>query len=127
MALTRKQNTVTFPASGDLSSNQFRIMAIDDNGRVMAAVDGATAYIGVLMNKPAAIDREAEVAIISSIVKMEAGAAVAERDAITAVAGGRGSPTTTEDDEVIGYANTPASASAVLFEVVVTAPAQFRT
>jgi len=127
MALVRAPRTVSIPASGDLSSNQYRIMAIDDAGRAMAAVDNATAYIGVLMNKPAAVDRAAEIAINGSIVKLEAGAVIAERDAIVAVAGGRGSATTTEDDEILGYAISPASGSGVLFEVVVTAPAQFRT
>ncbi len=127
MALTRKPSVISLPASADLSSNQYRIMAVDDNGRIMAAVDGATAYVGVLLNKPAAIDTPGEVAIVGSVVKLEAGAAIAERDAITAVAGGRGSAETTEDAEIIGYALTPAAASATLFEVVVTAPAQFRT
>src|SRR3972149_3164377 len=126
MALNRLIRSITLPASADLSSNQHRIMTIDDAGRLVAAVDGATAYVGVLLNKPNAIDRAGEVAINGSVVKLEAGAAVAERDAIIAVAGGRGSPTTTEDDEIIGYALTPAAASAGLGEVVGTAPAPLR-
>ena len=124
MALSRRINSISRPASGDLSTNQFRIVQLDANGRVVVAVDGATPNIGVLMNKPAAIDQAAEVAANGSIVKLEAGAAVNENDAIIAVAGGRGSATTTDDDNIVGYAITPAAASADLFEVNVTAPAQ---
>ena len=127
MALNRLVRSVSFPASGDLSGNQFRIMAVDDNGRVMAATDAATAYIGVLQNKPAATDQAAEVAVVGSVVKLEANSAINERDAVRADAAGFGTVTTTEDDEIIGYALSPAVGSAELFEVVVTAPAQFRT
>ena len=113
MALSRRINSISRPASGDLSTNQFRIVQLDANGRVVVAVDGATA-----------VDQAAEVAANGSIVKLEAGAAVNENDAIIAVAGGRGSATTTDDDNIVGYAITPAAASADLFEVNVTAPAQ---
>src|SRR3990172_6041917 len=119
MALNRLIKSVTLPASGDLSSNQHRIMIENDDGRLVAGVNAATPFVGVLLNKPAAVDREGELAISGSIVKLEAGAAVAERDAITAVAGGRGSPTTTAGDYVVGRALTPAAASGVLFEVMV--------
>ncbi len=124
MSLNRVIKSITRPASGDLSSNQYRIVQLDANSRVVVAVDGATPNIGVLMNKPSAIDQAAEVAAQGSIVKLEAGAAINENDAIIAVAGGRGSATTTDDDNIVGYAITAAAASADLFEVNVTAPAQ---
>ncbi|KKN51402.1 hypothetical protein LCGC14_0622990 [marine sediment metagenome] len=127
MAVNRLVRSVTYPSDGDNSGNQYRIVALDDAGRVQVQTAAATPVLGVLQNKPGAIDAAAEVAIVGSIVKLEAGAAVSERDAIQAVAGGRGSPTTTEDDDIVGYALTPAAGSAELFEVVITAPAQFRT
>jgi hypothetical protein len=91
-------------------------MTLDANGRLVAGADAATPFIGVLLNKPSAVDREGEVAIVGSIVKIEAGAAINERDAIQAVAGGRGSATTTENDFVVGRAISAASGSGVLFE-----------
>lgn len=126
MALTRKPSTISLPADAALATAH-RIVTIDDDGRALYAVDAATPYMGVLLNTPAGEDAAAEVAITGSVVKLEAGVAIAERDAIQAVAGGRGSPAAAEDDEIVGYALTPAAASATLFEVVVTAPAQYRT
>jgi len=124
MAVTRKLVTITLPAAGDLSSNQFRGVMIDDAGRIAVQSGTTTPFIGILMNKPAAIDRGAEVAIRGSIVKMEAGAAINERDAISGVAGGRGSATTDNNEYIVGRAVTPAAASADLFEIEV-APDRF--
>lgn len=124
MALNRVIKSITRPASGDLSSEQFRIVQLNADGRVVVALDGATPNIGVLLNKPSAIDQAAEIAIQGSIVKLEAGVAINENDAIIAVAGGRGSASTTDDDNIVGYAITPTSGSGELFEVNVTAPAQ---
>jgi hypothetical protein len=121
MALTRKLNVITLPAATDLSSNQFMGLYVADDGQVdvNAAPTTATPFIGILMNKPDAENKAAEIAIVGSVVKMEAGAAIAERDMITGVTGGRGSATTTDNTFIVGYALTPASASAELFEVVV--------
>lgn len=119
MAVIRKQKVITVPAAGDLSSNRFRGVMLDDNGRLALNSGSATPFIGILMNKPGAIDRGATVAIRGSVVKMEAGAAVNERDAITCVAGGRGSPTTANNAYIVGRAITPAAASAVMFEIIV--------
>ncbi len=116
MALTRKQNSITIPASADLSTNQFRLVGVDSAGRLVVIANAATPFLGVLLNKPDAIDREAEVAVAGSTVKLVAGATIAEGDLITAVAGGRGSPSTTDTDEVVGMAISPGG-SGVLVEV----------
>ena len=122
MTLTRKQNSITVPASADLSTNQFRLVGVDSAGRLVVIADAATPFLGVLLNKPSAIDREAEVATVGSTVKLEAGSTIAEGDLITGVAGGRGSPSTTDTDEVVGMAISPGG-SGVLVEVNV-APRQ---
>jgi len=83
---------------------------------VVVIADQATPFLGVLMNKPSAVDQAAEVAGNGSVVKLEAGATLAEGDLVTAVAGGRGSASTTDTDEVIGMALTPGG-SGVLCEV----------
>ncbi len=127
MANTRHAVTITLPADGDLSSNQFRIVGVDDNGRAQIQTGVATPCIGILMNKPAATDRPAEIAIVGSIVKVEAGAALNERDYIRANTGGIATATTTAEDEVVGIALSAAAASADLFEMLVIGPANYPT
>ncbi len=116
MALNRLIKSISRAASGDLSTNQYRLVGVDSAGRVVVIANQATPFLGVLMNKPAATDRACEVAVVGATVKVEAGATIAEGDLITAVAGGRGSPSTTDTDEVVGMALTP-GASGVLCEV----------
>ncbi len=117
-------NVISMPAAGDLSAGQFRIVYVDDNGRVALNTSNATACLGILLNKPAAIDRAARIAVNGAVVKCEAGAAISERDYIRAVTGGRGSSTVGTADEVVGLALTAASGSGVLFELLVN-PARY--
>lgn len=120
MAVNRKRESITIPSAGDLSSNQFRIVAEDSNGRVAVAGAGTLRPMGILLNKPAAIDRSAEVAIVGSEVKIEAGAALVPGDLIVAVAGGRGSAlgaggnTPSGTAWVIGQCTQGASGSAAI-------------
>lgn len=107
MTLNRVIKSISRPASGDLSSNRYRLLEVDSAGRVVVGVDAATPFLGVLMNKPAAADQVAEVAVVGATVKVEAGATIAEGDLITAVAGGRGSPAVTDADFYVGIALTP--------------------
>lgn len=123
MALLRRQNIISIPADAALSAAH-RIVQLNADREVVYAVDGATPNVGVLLNKPPAAGAVAQVAAIGSVVKLEAGAAINENDAVIAVAGGRGSATVTDDDNIVGYALSPAAASAALFEVIVTAPSQ---
>lgn len=123
MTLNRLIKSISRPASADLSANQHRLVGVDSAGRVVVVANQATPFLGVLMNKPDAADRAAEVAIAGSIVKLEAGATLAEGDLVTAVAGGRGSASSTDTDYIVGMALTPGG-SGVLCEVTIT-PAQF--
>lgn len=123
MTLNRLIKSISRAASGDLSSNQYRLVGVDTAGRVVVIANQATPFLGVLMNKPAAIDQAAEIAINGSVVKVEAGATIAEGNAITAVAGGRGSPGVTDTDEIVGIALTPGG-SGVMCEVEIN-PRQF--
>ncbi len=122
MALNRRIQAISRVASADLSSYRHRLVGVDSAGRVVVIENQATPFLGVLMNKPSAIDREAEIAVAGSTVKIEAGATIAEGDLITAVAGGRGSPSTTDTDEVVGMALTPAASAS--FAEVNIAPRQ---
>lgn len=53
---------VSLPAAGDLSTKQFLAMTIDTNGRVTTATANAK-VIGILQNKPDAIDTTARVRV----------------------------------------------------------------
>jgi hypothetical protein len=54
---------ISLPASGDHSSNQFKFVYIDTNGRI-ALMTSATAHpVGVLVDDPSVIDAPAEVMV----------------------------------------------------------------
>lgn len=119
MTVTRRVESVSYPAGGDLSDSQFCVVSMSAEGRVVVNGGMATANLGVLLNKPNATDQAARVAINGSIVKMIASAAVNENDAIAAQVLGHGSATTTNNEYIVGYARSAASGTGVLFEVMV--------
>ena len=119
MALVRKVNSITLPAAGDLSASQYCIVYQDTNGRVALNTSAATAPLGILLNKPAAIDRAAEVAIDGSVVKCKASAAIGERARVTQAASGHGLATVTALDEVVGVAISAAAGTGEMFELLV--------
>ena len=123
MAVNKRVTSISMPAGTDLSAAQFRIVKMESDGQVALATDGADPMIGILMNKPAAADRAAEVAIAGSEVKIEAGAALVTGDLVTAVAGGRGSAilggTAAGTAYVVGVCTQPAGASAAIGGVLV--------
>ncbi len=126
MSLDRIVNSISRPAGADLSSNLHRILFVEDDGQVNVNSSNATACLGILLNKPSAADQAARVAIVGSVVKCEAGAAVAERAAIRAVTGGRGSATVVGGDFIVGHALTTAAGSGEFFELEVN-PSTFGT
>ena len=123
MAVSQNFETISVAASGDISTNQFRIVHIDGSGEVAASSAATDKVTGILLNKPAAQGRAAQVAI-SGRVKMEAGAVIDEGDAIRAVTGGRGSATTTSGDWYVGLAATSAAGSGSFFECIIK-PARY--
>lgn len=123
MAVSRTPVTISIPASGDLSGSQFRIVYPDATGAAAVATGSANPVIGVLANKPGAAGRPAEV-VVHGVAKLEAGAAINPGDAVQAVAGGRGSATTTAGNWYVGVALTAAAGSGALFEVLVN-PARY--
>lgn len=119
MALDRLVRSVSYPAGGDLSASQFCMVAMSAEGRVVLQEGMATACLGILLNKPAATDRAARVAINGSIVKMIASAAINENAAIAAQGKGHGSASSTNNQYIVGYARSAAAGSGQLFEVLV--------
>ena len=71
---------ITMKASATLANYQFHIVTVDVNGRVKLADDAddpAEALIGILQNKPTAIDQEAVVRI-DGVAKVMGGDTVEE-------------------------------------------------
>ena len=119
MAVHRHVNAVSYPAGQDLSTSQYRIVYLSDEGRIETANGNGTSLLGILLNKPSAVGQAARVAIDGSVVKCEAGGAVNERDAVGAAAGGRGTAGVIDNAYIVGRALSAAAASADLFEVSV--------
>lgn len=71
--------TMTFEASGDLSSKQFYFVKLDTNGQIAACAAVTDNPIGILQDKPAAIGRAATV-MVWGVSKVSADAALALGD-----------------------------------------------
>lgn len=112
-------NDMTMPAAADLSSSQYRIMAIDANGRATVAIDPqAVSIIGILQNKPDAADAAARIRT-SGISKLQFGAAANEGAYVTTNPQGFGTATTTANDQVIGRVLHAPGGSADIQDVLV--------
>jgi hypothetical protein len=70
----------TAPANTDLSTKQYYFVNINSSGKVAVAGAG-NAFAGVLGNKPAAANRDAEV-MFSGVVPVVCGGTVAAGDAV---------------------------------------------
>lgn len=78
----------TLEAAGDLSSDQYKIMAKTATARQVELAGGDDeVIIGVLYNKPAATGRAATVRI-GAVAKVKAGGTVASGDMVTSDASG---------------------------------------
>lgn len=76
MATEKILQQITEPASGNLSTYQFRCVNLASDGQVQLATSGAQ-VVGVLQNKPAAENRASKVAVYG-VTKVEAQAASGE-------------------------------------------------
>jgi hypothetical protein len=85
--------TITLDAGADLSSSQYNLTMLDENGNVVLATADAV-VIGSLQNKPK--EGEAATIAIGETVKVVAGGDVAIGDLIVSNASGKGIARTTE-------------------------------
>ena len=116
MPVDRDLKCISYPASGDLSAGQFRIVAIDANGRVGLANGTVDKVVGILQNKPSALGQAAQVAI-GGVSRCVAGASVAPGDFIVANAQGFALAGAGATSQVVGRAvSNEANGSALLFE-----------
>lgn len=63
MATEEKLITISYPASGDLSSDQYCFVKISSSQLALASAGGGADVLGILQDKPAAAGRAGEVAV----------------------------------------------------------------
>ena len=98
-----KENSLTsisFEASADLSAAQYFFMKVTSTGVALAG--NGEKSVGVLQNKPAALGREATVAI-NGVTKMEAGGTIAIDGDVASDAAGKAVAAAT-GDQILGIA-----------------------
>ena len=112
---------ITLPASGDMSSQQYRIVKVDGSGRCVSGSAAADILIGVLQNKPAATDRGAQIRI-SGFTKIVGGAALAEGDMVTSNGQGFGTAAaaTSVGCHILGIVTAAIGGSADIGEMLMT-------
>lgn len=118
MAYEECLKTISRPASGDLSSNQFYFVDVDSNGEVTTAGDGA-AGIGVLQNDPEAQGIAANVGF-AGVSRVAAGGSITAGDDVASDADGR-AVTAASGDVVLGKAFESASGAGSITTVLIQA------
>lgn len=101
MSLQQKVESLSLPAAGDLSASQFRFMTVNAAGRIALPAAGADA-VGVLQDKPDAIDRIGQVAMLNASLRLKV------------VAGGTVTAGTKAQSDASGEAITAATGDHVL-------------
>ncbi len=106
MAYEELLHSIRINAAGDLSANQFLLHSVDANGRVAVTANTSTLNpVGVLQNKPDAIDQEAQIAIFG-VSKVVCGETIAAGDLLcpSSVVAGKVDDADTATDTIIGVA-----------------------
>lgn len=89
---------LTFRAAADLSASQYRYVALDTAGRVALVASAGGFAIGVLQNKPAALDAAASVVTVAGVkAKVVAGDTVTAGDILQSDDEGRAITASTGD------------------------------
>jgi len=102
MSLQQEVRSLSIPASADLSASQFCFVALDANGRIALPTAGADC-VGVLQDKPDALDRAGQVGMLnmSGRLKVVAGATLVPGTKVQADASGHAIAAAT-GDHVLG-------------------------
>lgn len=93
MAYEEKLECISVPASGDLSSHQFKAMQLDANGRAALATN-ASDVIGVLQNNPDAAGKAASIGVKGVTKLLALSTAITPGDLIKPSTVGLGVPST---------------------------------
>lgn len=96
MALQQEVRSLSLPASADLSASQFCFVALDGNGRIALPSAGADC-VGVLQDKPDALDRAGQVGMLnmSGRLKVISAAVITAGQKVKADAAGKALVATT--------------------------------
>jgi hypothetical protein len=113
MAHEYAKQSRTLPAAADLSASQYCFVTIDSAGRAALAAAGGDNAVGVLQNKPGAVDREAAVTY-GGTTKCKAGGVINPGDLVSCDSSGRAVAVTTGED-ALGRAVDGAGAANQLF------------
>ncbi len=115
----------SFPANADLSASQNRFVALNSSGKVAQVSTAGADAIGVLQDKPSAIDRTAQVRVLG-IAKVVAGAAIAAAANVKSDNVGRATTASmTAGDIVLGRALAAASAAGEIIPVLLVGPYKY--
>ena len=88
MATQQNIVSITLPAAGDLSADQWKFVTVNSSGQAALQTTVNGRVVGVLQNDPAAAGREAEVAV-AGVVKVLVGATlIAAGDEVECTAAG---------------------------------------
>lgn len=118
---TGEVRTITLQAAADLSGKQYHIMRVSAAGACNMASQAAHMHnLGVLLNKPAASGRAAEIAV-SGEVKVVAGGAITAPDLLTTNGSGRAAAAAS-GQAVIGIALTSALADGETIRAMIFPP-----
>lgn len=108
---------LTLPAAADYTGSQYFFAEVDANGRASVCNGTADKPIGILQNKPTAVDRPAHIRVTGHS-KLVAGAAISKDADIATTSAGRGTTSQT-GQKITGRAVSAATGSAQLMEVFV--------
>lgn len=108
---------LTLPATADYTGSQYFFVEVDSNGRASVCNGTADKPIGILQNKPTAVDRPAHVRVIGHS-KLVAGATIARDANVATTSAGRGTTSQT-GQSIAARAITATTGSAQLMEVFV--------
>lgn len=116
MARVEAVKSVSAEAGADLSASQFRFMVTASDGQIDPVGTAGADADGVLLNKPDAAGRAAELAV-SGIVKVVCGAAVTRGGKVSSDNQGRAIPAVSTH-HVLGRALTTTATAGEMVEVL---------
>ena len=112
MAYENMPETITVPASADLSSHQYKLMTVNSSG-LAALGTASTLIVGVLQNKPTAAG-EASSLCWAGVSKVKAAGVITAGARVTSDANGLAVAATSAGDAVIGVALATSAANDII-------------
>lgn len=117
MAYEGNYRAFSWEANADLSTKQYYVVQLNTSEKI-ALADATVRVIGVLQNEPAS-GEACEVAI-DGICKVitDGTTPIAAMDALASDANGKAVKTTTDNDEIVGWALAPSTADGTIIPML---------